>query len=122
MDQCVLPLLGGLDNGPLFAPLVKRRAPRYRPSGGKEVWSKYMRAMPSWADKTAIRNMWKLSQEATLESGIQHSVDHVVPLVHPLVCGLHVENNLVVRPLIDNLRKGNRWWPDMPEQQGEFEW
>jgi hypothetical protein len=30
-------------------------------------------------------------------------------LRHPLVCWLHV--NLEVKPLAENIRKSNNWWP-----------
>src|SRR5882757_9120545 len=36
-------------------------------------------------------------------------------LRHLLVCGLHV--NLEVKPLAENTRKSNNWWPDMPNEQ-----
>lgn len=49
----------------------------------------------------------------TAETGIQHQVDHIVPLRHPLVCGLHCEANLQVIPALDNQRKSNRIWPNM---------
>jgi hypothetical protein len=35
-------------------------------------------------------------------------VDHVIPLRHPLVCGLHAHTNLRVVPALVNLKKGNR--------------
>lgn len=41
-------------------------------------------------------------------------VDHIVPVVSPLVCGLHCEANLAALPARENIRKGNRTWPDMP--------
>lgn len=47
--------------------------------------------------------------------GRQVQVDHIVPLKHPLVCGLHVPHNLTVSLEDDNRRKGNRFWPEMPE-------
>lgn len=50
----------------------------------------------------------------TKTTGIRWEVDHIVPLVHPQVCGLHVETNLRVIPAIENRRKGNRHWPEMP--------
>jgi hypothetical protein len=41
-------------------------------------------------------------------------VDHVVPMQHKLVCGLHVWHNLQLLDLQHNRAKGNRHWPDMP--------
>jgi 5-methylcytosine-specific restriction endonuclease McrA len=39
-------------------------------------------------------------------------VDHVIPLRHPLVCGLHAIANLQYLTGPDNLKKGNKWEPD----------
>lgn len=46
------------------------------------------------------------------EFGMQ--VDHVVPLKHPLVSGLHVWHNLQLLHKVPNLQKLNRYWPDQP--------
>lgn len=115
--------LDGFDCGPLFEHgRVRRPSMRAlrRESGGKEVWRKWKRAMPVWADKRAVRAFWKASAAMTAETGIQHSVDHIVPLLHPLVCGLHVEHNLEVTTLAANLQKSNNHWPDMWGQQPEL--
>ncbi|WP_291090687.1 hypothetical protein [Hydrogenophaga sp.] len=106
--------------GPLFAPIRKRRTAKVRKSGGAEVWAKYSRAIPPWTTHTECRAFWKLSQERTAATGVQHSVDHVVPLVHPLVCGLHCPANLRVVPLAQNIQKSNNWWPDMWSRQEEL--
>jgi hypothetical protein len=46
-------------------------------------------------------------------------VDHIVPLNHPLVYGLHNEHNLQVISKKFNAYKSNLFWPDMPEYSVE---
>lgn len=60
-------------------------------------------AMPPWADKFAIQQVYKNAAKLGMH------VDHVVPLRHPRVCGLHVEWNLQLLPPTENFKKGNRW-------------
>lgn len=115
--QTALPL-DGFCHGPLFAP--RQRVRKVRGSGGKEVWAKYIRARPPWADPKALAAFWDQSRALTAATGVQHSVDHTVPLKHPMVCGLHCEANLRVLPLADNIRKSNNWWPDMWAEQPEL--
>ena len=69
-------------------------------------------ATPLWVltDKEELSKIEEIYKEAarlTETSGIIHHVDHIIPLVNPLVCGLHVWNNFAVIPKVDNLRKGN---------------
>jgi hypothetical protein len=58
-------------------------------------------ATPKWADKGALKKVYDGCPE-----GFQ--VDHIIPLKHPDVCGLHVPWNLQYLPGIDNARKGNK--------------
>jgi predicted nucleic acid-binding Zn ribbon protein len=74
-----------------------------------------LHATPQWADHAAIMLIYMKARQLRLETGIDRHVDHVVPLRHHLVCGLHCEDNLQVLPSKQNLSKNNRYWPDMPE-------
>jgi hypothetical protein len=65
-------------------------------------------ATPPWADLGAIAEIYARAASLGFE------VDHVVPLTHDLVCGLHTVANLAIIPKLDNRSKGNRYWPDMP--------
>ncbi|WP_455154164.1 HNH endonuclease signature motif containing protein [Cupriavidus campinensis] len=76
-----------------------------------------MRATPSWADQEAIKQFYETATALGMLTGEWHEVDHIVPLRSKLVCGLHCQANLQILTAKENMRKGNRHWPDMP---GEF--
>lgn len=72
------------------------------------------KATPAWADKKAISAFYAEAARLTAETGVEHEVDHIVPLQSRRVCGLHVENNLQILTSQANKEKGNRRWPDQP--------
>ena len=77
-----------------------------------------LQATPIWADFDAILKIYEMAQSMR-DSGVPCEVDHIIPLRSNLVCGLHVESNLqIVNPMTNN-KKGNRWWPNMPEDNHE---
>ncbi len=73
-----------------------------------------LQATPAWGNEFFIAEAYHLAKLRTKATGVEHHVDHIVPLRAKLVSGLHVEFNLRVIPKRVNLRKGNRFWPNMP--------
>lgn len=70
-----------------------------------------LRATVAWADDKKILAFYVDAQRRTVEAGIPYHVDHIVPLVSPYVCGLHVEHNLQVITARQNLSKKNAFTP-----------
>ena len=56
--------------------------------------------MPKWANDLAILEMYEACPRG-------YHVDHIIPLQHELVSGLHVHNNLQHLTAEENLRKSN---------------
>lgn len=64
---------------------------------------------PVWADREKIKQIYLDAAELTLLSGVEFSVDHVLPLQAQNVSGLHVHENLQIILGVENSRKCNRW-------------
>ncbi len=67
-----------------------------------------LRAVPLWTDLAAVQQLYAHAQKWNMQ------VDHVVPLINDIVCGLHVHANLQLLSASENASKQNRHWPDMP--------
>jgi hypothetical protein len=68
-------------------------------------------ATPKWLtdrELSQIDATYLYSKVKTRITGIQHHVDHIVPLKGATVCGLHVPWNLRVIPALENIRKKNK--------------
>lgn len=74
-------------------------------------------ATPKWADREAIRAIYKKSKNL----GPLFQVDHIVPIQSKYVCGLHVDNNLRIIEDYLNILKSNNYWEDMWHEQLKFE-
>jgi hypothetical protein len=68
-----------------------------------------LRATPCWVDVKEIAKLYVEAQRLTESTGIVHEVDHIVPLRHQLVSGLHVHQNLRVVTRAVNRIKSNHF-------------
>ena len=64
-------------------------------------------ATPKWLSAEQLEDIEMLYVFCELFEG--YEVDHIVPLVHPQVHGLHVPWNLQILPATENRRKSNRF-------------
>lgn len=77
---------------------------------------KMAKATPAWVDYKKINEIYKESRRRRL-AGENVVVDHIVPLNHPYVQGLHWHGNLQIISYAENERKSNLYWPDMPANE-----
>lgn len=69
-------------------------------------------SFPPWVDRKALRALWYEARMKEIQTGTPHVLDHIVPVSHPLVCGLSVPWNMRVVPATYNANKSNTWNPD----------
>lgn len=107
-----------LRKNPAYAARKNRRYRQKYPEKGAARASAYraqkLRATPGWADKAAMEEFFYLARLESKLTGQRVTVDHIVPLKSPRVCGLHCEDNLRLVSHGYNSRKRNHTWPDMP--------
>lgn len=88
----------------------KESSERYR-RNNSEYYAEYAarrrfskeKATPPWADLKKIQEIYKKAKDSKLE------VDHIIPLKHHLVCGLHVPDNLQLLSREENAMKNNKF-------------
>lgn len=92
---------------------LANKARIYSSNAARRIMEK--RAMPTWIDQDAMVAIYERAALLTEITGVIHHIDHIVPIKSEIVCGLHVPANLQAIPKLDNIRKHNKYWPDMPE-------
>jgi hypothetical protein len=83
---------------------------KYAHYEGKRRSAKLQRT-PKWLtneELALIQGLYLQANELTKSTGINHHVDHIIPLQGELVSGLHVYENLRVIPAVENLKKSNK--------------
>ena len=99
-------------NGPIVPWLALELQPGPPRKPSRQRYSAAIRRQtPGWADCGVIAAIYELAKERTLHTGIEHHVDHDIPLRGRLVSGLHVETNLRIITRDANLAKRNRFDP-----------
>ena len=73
-----------------------------------------LKATAPWASLTYVKDLYKNCREAedvfnAAGLSVKFHVDHIVPLQHDRVCGLHVEHNLQVLTATENSSKCNKY-------------
>lgn len=71
-----------------------------------------MKATPRWLTEKhwdIIKQIYAKSREYQLATNILCNVDHIIPLKHKDVCGLHVPWNLQILTKLDNNKKKNNF-------------
>lgn len=66
------------------------------------------KAVPVWYDKAEVSAIYRTSAAMSVGCDKYH-VDHLVPLQHPNVCGLHCADNLQIIAAEENMKKGNKF-------------
>ena len=72
---------------------------------------RHKNATPPWItkdQKEAIKGLYLHAMRLTKITGERYVVDHIIPLINPTICGLHVPWNLRVITQEENLLKSNK--------------
>jgi hypothetical protein len=77
--------------------------------------AKKLNQSPAWRESDLIKLIFKKIKWLEKLTGLKYHADHIVPLVNDMVSGLDCWHNYQILAAELNQKKGNRWWPDMPD-------
>lgn len=78
------------------------------------IWQAIL-SFPLWVNRSDLFEIWKDCRMMEKLTGEKYSIDHIIPLNHPYVCGLTVPWNLRIVPCSVNNAKCNKWNPHQQE-------
>lgn len=93
-------------------------SPHYRRS--VEYYRALYQAWPEWCRGHSGFAIVEAEYRWRRNAGEDVHKDHIVPIISPYVCGLHVPWNLRVIGAGPNLSKSNKVWPDCPNENLEL--
>lgn len=68
-------------------------------------------SVPPWVKRQDFKELEAERDFRSKATGVPHVLDHIIPVDHPLVCGLTVPWNMAVMDSPANARKGNKLHP-----------
>ncbi len=83
---------------------------------GLRYYNAIWNAQPPWQDPKPIRRIYKEARALGKITGEKMHVDHIMPLQHPLFCGLHVPWNLRICSAKENVAHSNTRHPHHPQR------
>jgi hypothetical protein len=99
-----------------YAKKYKKKNPHWNRMHESNRRARKLRAFPPWLSEThkyQIQLMSELARNLEKETGVKYHVDHIHPLKHENLCGLHVPWNLQVIPESENISKSNKFIPEL---------
>lgn len=102
-----------------FPEWLKRQHLNKNTQRGQRYYTHLWNAQPPWAESSLIRDLYRRARCMRMD-GQAVEVDHIIPLIHPLVCGLHVRDNLRIIARDVNQKKSNNTFPGMPYEQRDL--
>ncbi len=109
---------GGRPNRKLRERILLHGMKAMPPSWKRQWMMQRILATVPWADMKAIQAKYEEADALSLLTGIRYVVDHVIPLNHPRVCGLHLACNLQVITYKRNEAKTNYFCPEQEDMFG----
>lgn len=99
----------------------------------KSYYKKYKQKHREWVSKrrrleksasvatkkgiTELRRIKLEAQMLSIDTGIKHEVDHIIPLIHEKICGLHVPANVQILTKQKNRAKASRFCAKTQEEE-----